>query len=149
MSSSNPGPVPAAVLAQLALALDDAFEANDRKALTHEALVGIAKERATTVGRCYAATLLAPEVAIAETCVNKVVFCAGECQKHGSLECLDRAADDLEARRASGQEGFDIAVRQCLKKCDRAAACEIRTPDGTAVLTETTSETLSLALSAL
>ena len=76
----------------------------------------------------------------------QAVFCAGKCQSWGALDCIDRAAEIWEQRRDRKQPLFDIVARQCLDKCANAAVCEIRTPDGTAVITMASPDKVAAAL---
>ena len=80
--------------------------------------------------------------------VNLVV-CAGKCQSWGALDVLDRATDLWERRRDQGLPLFDVTVRSCLDRCEHAAVCELRGPDGTAVMTETTARQVEDALTAI
>jgi len=74
------------------------------------------------------------------------VFCAGKCQSWGALDCIDRAAEIWERRRDGKLPLFDIVSRQCLDRCANAAVFEIRTPDGTAVITMATPDKVEAAL---
>ncbi|HTJ44639.1 MAG TPA: hypothetical protein VL463_21185 [Kofleriaceae bacterium] len=133
--------VPPATLAKLGLDLDDASNGD---AIEHETIVELAAERGKPVSQYYAASVLATDVAIAAHHVVTLVFCAGVCQRWGALDCIDRAAE----RKEAGAK-IDIAVRQCLDKCEHAAVCEIRTPDGTTVLTQSSPAKIDAALAEL
>lgn len=125
--------VPAATLAKLGLDLDEAVEANGGAPLEHETIAELAGERGKPVSQYYAASVLATDVELAKRHDVTLVFCAGVCQRWGALDCIDRAA---ERKEAGGR--FDLAVRTCLDKCEHAAVCEVRTPDGTSVITQAT-----------
>ena len=71
----------------------------------------------------------------------QLVVCAGKCQSWGALDVIDRAAEIWEKAPR-----FDLVTRQCLDRCDQAAVCELRTPDGTVVLTQATADTVAAAL---
>jgi hypothetical protein len=135
--------VPPATLAKLGLDLDEAFEAAGAP-LEHDVLVELATDRGKPVSQYYAAAVLATDVELAAHHDTALVFCAGVCQRWGALDCIDRAA---ERKEAGGR--FDIAVRQCLDRCEHAAVCEIRTPDGTVVLTQATPAKVDEALAQL
>ena len=135
--------VPPATLAKLGLDLDEAFEAAGAP-LEHDTLVELATDRGKPVSQYYAAAVLATDVELAARHDVTLVFCAGVCQRWGALDCIDRAAEHVE-RGAK----LDIAVRQCLDKCEHAAVCEIRTPGGTVVLTQATPAKIDAALAEL
>jgi hypothetical protein len=140
--------LPPASLARLGLDLDEAHEQAGQP-LDHASLVELAAERGKPVSHYYAAAALAAEVPLAAKHAVALVFCAGTCQRWGALDCIDQAALRLDQRIADGRAGFDIAVRPCLDRCEHAAVCEIRTPDGTSVLTRTTPAAIDEALTAL
>jgi NADH:ubiquinone oxidoreductase subunit E len=141
--------VPPATLAKLGLDLDEALEEAGADALPHDKLVELAGDRGKPVSQYYAASVLATDVAVAPAHDVTLVFCAGVCQRWGALDCIDRAAERLEERTAKGQRGFDIAVRTCLDKCEHAPVCEIRTPDGTSVITQASPAKIDTALAEL
>jgi hypothetical protein len=153
-----PGPMPSpnrspthedvapAVLAKLALDLDEAVEENDGAPLAHATLVELAGDRGKPVSQYYAASVLATDVEVAATHPVTLVFCAGVCQRWGALDCVDHAALRLEERAAAGRPGFDIAVRTCLDKCEHAPVCEVRTPDGTSTITQASAAKIDEAL---
>jgi hypothetical protein len=109
--------------------------------VTLEALTEIANDRGRPVSHYVVATALATEVPFATSEKIQAVFCAGKCQMWGALDCIDRAAELREARG-----GFDVVARTCLDRCANAAVCEIRTPDGTAVITEATPDRVAAAI---
>jgi hypothetical protein len=152
MPSPNRSPthedVPPAVLAKLALDLDEAVDENGGAPLPHATLVDLAGDRGKPVSQYYAASVLATDVEIAATHPVTMVFCAGVCQRWGALDCVDHAAARREERAAAGQPLFDIAVRTCLDKCEHAPVCELRTPDGTSTISQTTSAKIDEALAA-
>jgi hypothetical protein len=135
--------VPPATLAKLGLDLDDAAEAAGGP-LEHEALVELAAERGKPVSQYYAAAVLATDVELARHHELTLVFCAGTCQRWGALDCIDRAAERKEAGAP-----IDLAVRTCLDRCEHAAVCEVRTPDGTTIVTEATPAKIDAAIDTL
>jgi hypothetical protein len=135
-------------LAQLALDLDDAAEGASGRPLEHETIALLAERQGIPVSHYYAAAPLT-DVSLSQAQPAKIDFCVGACQRWGALECIDSAAARLAQLKAEGKPGFNIAVRQCLDKCERAAVCRITTQDGTCFLTETTAETLAATLSEL
>jgi NADH:ubiquinone oxidoreductase subunit E len=135
-----------ATLARLGLDLEDAA---DDAPLTPEQILDLAAERGKSVGEYYAAAVLAADVELAATRPIQLVFCAGTCQRWGAIACIERAVERWDARRETGDPGFDVVARKCLDRCDHAAVCEIRTPDGVSVLTETTPAKVDEALAQL
>ena len=127
--------VPSTTTAKLALALEDASD-NGGSSLAHGDLLAVARESGERISHCYAASLLA-DVKLSEASPVQLVFCVGACQRWGALDCIDHAAERLHELTAKGRPHFDIRVRQCLERCEKAAVCEVRTPEGTQVLTET------------
>jgi hypothetical protein len=125
-------------LASLGLEVE---EAADGAPVAPEVLLELARDRGRPVSHYYAAAALAAEVELAIAHPVQAVFCAGKCQSWGALALIDRAAELWERRR-----DFDLVARACLDRCAQAAVCEIRTPDGTAVLTQATPDQVEAAL---
>jgi hypothetical protein len=115
--------------------------------VTPAAMIELAADRGKPVSHYYAAAALASDVEQAREHPVALVFCAGKCQSWGALDCIDRAADRWEARRDRKQPLFDIVAVKCFDRCNEAAVCEVRTPDGTAVLTRATPAMIDDALS--
>jgi hypothetical protein len=132
-------------LASLGAELEDLAEQGP---LTPDRLIEHAQDRGRPVSHYYAAAVLAAEVELPVAHAAQAVFCAGKCQSWGALDCIDRAAEVWERRRDAGQPLFDLLVRPCLDRCDRAAAGEIRGPHGTVVLTEARPDQVEEALAA-
>ena len=109
--------------------------------LTTDRLVRYAEEQGKPVSHYYAAVALATELDLPAAPVT-AVFCAGKCQSWGALDAIDEAATQWEKRGG----GFAIGVRSCLDKCEDAAVCQIRTPDGTATLVKVKPEDVKAAL---
>jgi len=135
--------VPPATLARLGLDLEEAAEGAP---LTPDQILDLAAERGKSVGEYYAAAVLAADVELDAGRPIQLVFCAGTCQRWGAVDCIERAVERWEARREAGDPGFDVLARKCLDRCDKAAVCEVRTPDGVSVLTETTPDAIDDAL---
>lgn len=110
--------------------------------LTATRIAELAEEQGKPPSHYYAAVALATELTL-PTAPITAVFCAGKCQSWGALECLDAAAE-LHDRRGGG---FAIDVRACLDRCADAPVVELRTPDGTAVLTRTRGAEVAEAIS--
>ncbi len=140
--------VPPSTLARLALDVDEALP-EEGAPIEHDQLVELALERGKPVSQYYAATVLATDVAVAPHHPVTLVFCAGICQRWGALDCIDRAAERKDERAAKGLPGFDIAVRTCLDKCEHAAVVELRSPDGTSVITQATPAKIDEAIASL
>jgi hypothetical protein len=124
-------------LASIGFEIEEAGE----ETLTPELLAGLAEDRGRPVSHYVAAAALATELPFATSSKIQAVFCAGKCQQWGALDCIDHA---MELRQTKG--GFDVIAKSCLDRCANAAVCEIRTPDGTAVITEATPEKVEEAL---
>ena len=121
-------------------------EAADGEPIGPDKLLEIAQDRGRPVSHYVAAAVLAAEVEQVSAHPVQAVFCAGKCQSWGALDCIDRAAEIWEQRRDAGKPLFDLIGRQCLDRCEHAAVCEIRTPDGTAVITTATPAKVAAAL---
>src|SRR5262245_45573990 len=109
--------------------------------VTLPSLVELAEDRGRPPSHYVAAAALATELPFAISQPIQAVFCAGKCQSWGALDCIDRAVEIWQERG-----GFDLVARSCLDRCANAAVCEIRTPDGTAGITEATPEKVEAAL---
>lgn len=109
--------------------------------LTPALLVELATDRGRPPSHYVAAAALATELPFEVTKKVQAVFCAGKCQQWGALDCIDRAIELWQEK-----EAFDVVAKSCLDRCAHAAVCEIRTPDGTAVITEATPEKVEEAL---
>jgi hypothetical protein len=125
-------------LASLGLEVE---EEADGKPLEAAQLLQLASDRGRPPSHYYAAAVLAAEVELVTTHPIQAVFCAGKCQSWGALDCIDHA---IELREKHGK--FDVLVRQCLDKCEHAAVCEIRTPDGTVTILQATPKKVEEAL---
>jgi hypothetical protein len=125
-------------LASLGLEVE---ELADGAPLTGDQLLQLATDRGRPPSHYYAAAVLAADVELASSHPVQAVFCAGKCQSWGALDCIDHAVEMWEKTR-----NFDVITRQCLDKCEHAAVCEIRTPDGTATITIATPAKVEAAL---
>ena len=125
-------------LAKLGLDVEELAEAGP---ITPDRVLTLAAEQGKEPSQYYAAVALATEVEL-PTAPITAVFCVGVCQGWGALELVDRAA--LTWEKKPGR--FAIGVRSCLDRCEHAPACELRTPDGTAVLAPATPDQLAAAL---
>ncbi len=131
-------------LASLGLEVE---ELADGEPIKLGALLDLAAERGRPVSHYFAGATLGAEVEFATEHPVQLVACVGKCQSWGALDVIDRAAEVWERRRDRKQPLFDVVTRSCLDRCDEAAACELRTPDGTAVLTRATAQSVEDALS--
>lgn len=131
---------------RLAALVTEVEDLADGAPLTLEQLLELAQDRGRPVSHYLAAAVLGADVELATAHRIQAVFCAGKCQSWGALDCIDKAAELWEERRDRKLPLFDVVTRQCLDRCDKAAACEIRTPDGTAVITEATVAKVEAAL---
>jgi hypothetical protein len=121
-------------------------EAADGAPIGPAKLLEVAGDRGRPVSHYFAAAALAADVEQVVGHPVQAVFCAGKCQSWGALDCIDRAAEIWEARRDKKLPLFDIVSRQCLDRCASAAVCEIRTPDGTAVIAMANPDKVAAAL---
>ena len=128
-------------LARLGLEVEELAEDGP---VTPDRVIALAAEQGKEPSHYYAAVALATELELPTAPVT-AVFCVGVCQGWGALDCVDAAAAAWEQRRG----GFAIAVRSCLDRCEQAPACELRTPDGTAVLAPATPAQITAALDEL
>ena len=90
----------------------------------------LAEDRGRPVSHYYAGATLGADVEHEVKHPVQLVACVGKCQMYGALDVIDRVAEFHEQ-----QPRFDLVTRQCLDRCDEAAVCELRTPDGTVTLT--------------
>ena len=125
-------------LARLGLEVEELAEGGP---LTPARVLELAAEQGKPPSHYYAAVALATEVELPAAPVT-AVFCVGTCQSWGALDCVDRAAAEWERRGG----GFAIGVRSCLDRCEQAPVCELRTPDGTAVVSQATPDGIGRAL---
>jgi hypothetical protein len=125
-------------LARLGLEVEELAEDGP---LTPDRVLALAAEQGKQPSHYYAAVALATELELPTAPVT-AVFCVGVCQGWGALDLVDRAAAAWEERPGR----FAIGVRSCLDRCENAPACELRTPDGTAVLAPATPAELAAAL---
>ena len=130
-------------LAALTVEVDDLAEGEP---ITPAQMIELAQDRGRPVSHYYAAAALGADVELAVEHPVQAVFCAGKCQSWGALDNIDQAAEIWEQRRDKKLPLFDLVTRSCLDRCADAAVCEIRTPDGTAVLTKATPEQVAAAL---
>lgn len=128
-------------LARLGLDVEELAEGGP---ITPDRVLGLSAEQGKEPSQYYAAIALATELELPTAPVT-AVFCVGVCQGWGALDLVDRAAEVWEQRKG----GFAIGVRSCLDRCENAPACELRTPDGTAVLAPATPDKLAAALNEL
>ncbi|MBT8496487.1 MAG: hypothetical protein KJO07_25795 [Deltaproteobacteria bacterium] len=92
----------------------------------------------------YYAALPVADMEVGSEAPAQFVVCVGGCQGWGSLECIERLLDDRDDTNR-----YAIGVRECLDRCERAAVVEVRSKDGTAVLTEASPEQVAEAARAL
>ncbi len=139
--SSTHREIDPARLARLGLEVEELAEGGP---ITPDRVIALAAEQGKEPSQYYAAAALATETEL-PTAPIMAVFCVGTCQGWGALDCVDRAVTTWE--RQPGR--FAIGVRACLDRCADAPVCELRTPDGTAVLAQTTPAKVAAALDEL
>lgn len=125
-------------LAALGLEVEDLA---DGAPIGPAALLELAQDRGRPVSHYYAGATLGADVEFEVSHPSQVIVCAGKCQQWGALDVIDRVAEIWERTPR-----FDLVTRQCLDRCDQAAVCEVRTPDGNVVLTQATPDAVAAAL---
>jgi NADH:ubiquinone oxidoreductase subunit E len=79
----------------------------------------------------------------------QVRVCLGDCQRWGAVAVMDRLITLHGKRRRDGDPTFGLAAVNCLDHCAYAAAVEVRTPDGVAVVPAATPESMDEAIAEL
>jgi NADH:ubiquinone oxidoreductase subunit E len=130
-------------LASMGLELEDIAE-DDEVQLS--ALVELAEDRGRQPSHYIAAIPLATELQLAGKAPVTLRVCAGNCQRYGALDLLDRL---VEKWVDSAGRTFSIAPVTCLDRCDQAPACEVDSADGKLVLAPATKASLDEALDSL
>ena len=96
--------------------------------------------------KLYASLGASPHLELETEHEVQFVVCSGGCQQRGALVALRTLLDAREERMEDSKPAFDVIPRQCLTRCQEGAVAEVRTPDGTAVLTRITEESLTEAI---
>jgi hypothetical protein len=110
------------------------------------ALVELAEDRGRPTSHYLAAIPLGTELRVASLAPLTVRVCAGNCQRYGALDLLDRLVDRWQLTDGTK---FDIAPMTCLDRCDLAPACELHGAHGVLVIAPATIETVTEAIDSL
>ncbi len=111
-----------------------------------EALDDLSDDLGVPREKLYASLGASPHLELASEHPITFAVCSGGCQQKGALVALRTLLDLREERLEDGKSAFDVVPRQCLSRCQQGAIAEVRTPDGTAVLTAITAESLTEAV---
>ncbi len=108
------------------------------------------EDRAIDLGvpaaKLYAGLGLTPALSMRLEHATQVVVCTGGCQNYGALPCLNHLVDVRQARLEDDKSAFDIVPRNCLDRCLQGPVVELRSPAGTAVITDASPDLLDEAL---
>lgn len=130
----------------LAPELEEAFEDGGHDKLTPELLEEFAADLGASEAHLYAAAAMMTDLAFDESAETRFEICVGGCQSWGALPVLEQLIKLRSQRVEAGQPAFGLVPRRCLDKCDRAAVVLVKTPEGTAGLSETTPESVAEAV---
>ncbi len=111
-----------------------------------EALDDLSADLGVPREKLYASLGSSPHLELETEHPVQFVVCSGGCQQRGALVALQTLLDAREDRMEEGQPAFDVIPRQCLTRCQQGAVAEVRTPDGTAVLTAITAKSITDAI---
>lgn len=133
-------------LMQLAPDIEESFDMTGQEKLTPELVEEIASDVGASETHVFAAVAMMTDIPFDESDATRFEICVGGCQQWGALPALEKLVQLRAKRREAGDTGFGVVPRRCLDKCDRAAVVVVRTPDGTAGLSEATPETVEEAV---
>ncbi len=125
-------------LIRLATELEETLESSGEPKLNATIIDELAADLGVPAAHLYVAAATMSELEFDTSSPVLLEVCAGGCQAWGAVDLIERAHDLFVTRSESDQTTFGIVPRKCLDKCERAAVVQIRTPDGTAGLSETT-----------
>lgn len=128
---------------KLGLAVEEAAE---DAPIGGDALDELALDQGVDASHLYAAAAMTTDVEFAREHDVAFVVCGGTCQNWGALARIEQLVTLRQQRIDDGLPGFDIQVKRCLDQCGRAPVLQIRTPDGTAWLTEATEASVAEAV---
>jgi hypothetical protein len=124
-------------LASIGLELEEIAE-GDEVALP--ALIELAEDRGRPPSHYLVAIPLATELRLAGKAPVSVRVCAGNCQRYGALDLLDKLVD---------KPGIQIVPVTCLDRCDQAPACEVHSASGQLVVAPASIANLDEAIAGL
>jgi NADH:ubiquinone oxidoreductase subunit E len=131
---------------QLAPELDEAFEDGGHERLTPELIEEFAADIGASEGQLCAVAAMMTDIAWDESAPVRFEVCVGGCQSWGALPVLDKLLKLRSKRVEEGAPSFGVVPKRCLDKCDRASVVIVKTPDGTAGLSEASPETIAEAV---
>lgn len=111
-----------------------------------EALDDLSADLGVPREKLYAGLGASPHLELTTEHPVQFLICSGGCQQRGALLAIRKLLDVREDRLEDSKSAFDVVPRQCLSRCQVGAVAEVRTPDGTAVLTAITSESIAAAV---
>ena len=120
----------------------DVEDASTAGRIDAEAIADLSADLGVPAEKLYAGLAMGGNVQLTLESETQVVVCAGSCQDYGALECISTLLDLREDRLEDGEEAFDVVPRACLNRCQQAVAVEIRTKNGTAVVSDATPDAL-------
>lgn len=121
-------------------------EVADGEEVALGALVELAEDRGRPVSHYLAAVPLGTELRVAGSAPLTLKVCAGNCQRYGALDLLDKL---VERWQQDGGARFNIAPVTCLDRCDQAPACELDGAHGKLVIAPATAAAIDEALAGL
>ena len=131
---------------QLAPELEEAVEEGGHEVLTPELIEELAADLGASEKHLFAAAAMMTDLKFDESDPVRFEICVGGCQSWGALSVLEKLVQLRAKRIEAGETSFGVVPRRCLDKCDRAAVVIVKTPDGTAGLSEATPEAVEAAV---
>lgn len=130
-------------LASMGLEVEEVADGDE---VTIAALVELAEDRGRPTSHYLAAVPLGTELRVAGNAPLTLKVCAGNCQRYGALDLLDKLVE-----RWQGDKGavFNIAPVTCLDRCDQAPACELDGAHGKLVIAPATMAAVDEAIAGL
>lgn len=133
-------------LMQLAPELEEACEDAEHETLSPELIEELAADLGASETHLCAAAAMMTDIPFDESDATRFEICVGGCQSWGALPVLQKLLTLRAQRREAGQPSFGVVPKRCLDKCDRAAVVIVKTPDGTAGISEATPEMVAAAV---
>jgi NADH:ubiquinone oxidoreductase subunit E len=131
---------------QIAPDVEESFDMTGQEKLTPEIVEEIAADVGASESHVFAAAAMMTDIPFDESDATRFEVCVGGCQQWGALPVLEKLVQLRAQRQEAGEPSFGVVPRRCLDKCDRAAVVLVKTPDGTAGLSEATPETVGEAV---
>lgn len=128
---------------QIAPEVEEAFDMSGQERLTLELVEEIAADVGASEAQVVVSAAMMTDIQFDESAPIRFEVCVGGCQSWGAIPVFK----ELVKLRAAKNEAFGVVPKRCLDKCDRAAVVLIKTPDGTAGISEATPESVAEAVS--